>query len=53
MTAIPHLGYIVAAFVVAGATIAAMIAVILLDYRDLVAKLARLEDRRGPEAPPR
>ena len=43
MTAIPHIGYIAAAFAVAAVSIAAMIASIWLDYRDLTAKLARLE----------
>ncbi len=47
---IPHLGYIVAAFAVAGVVIAAMIAAVWLDYRDLTAKLARLE-RRASEQP--
>ena len=42
---IPHLGFIVAAFTVAGVVIAAMIGTILWDYRDLSAKLARLENR--------
>ncbi len=52
MTAIPHLGYIVAAFAVTGVTIAVMIAAVWSDYRELLAKLARLENARGPEAPP-
>ena len=38
MSAIPHLGFIVAAFAVAGVVIAAMIGVILWDYRDLRAR---------------
>jgi heme exporter protein CcmD len=46
MNDIPHLGFIVAAFVVAAVTIVGMIAAILWDYRDLSARLARLEDRR-------
>ena len=46
MNEIPHLGFIVAAFAVAGVTILGMIAAIVWDYRDLTAKLARLEDRR-------
>jgi heme exporter protein CcmD len=50
MTAIPHLGYIVAAFGVTAVAVAAMIASIWLDYRDLTAKLARLESRT-PERP--
>ena len=48
MSEIPHLGFIVAAFVVAGATIATMIGALWLDYRDLSAKLARLEVGRSP-----
>ena len=44
---IPHLGYIVAAYAVATVVIAGMIGAILIDYRDLSAKLARLEARRG------
>jgi heme exporter protein CcmD len=42
---IPHLGFIVAAYAVTAVAIAAMIAAVLLDYRDLTAKLARLEDK--------
>ena len=54
MNAIPHLGFIVAAYAVAAVGVAAMIAAILLDYRDLTAKLAKLETRRDePPAPPR
>jgi heme exporter protein CcmD len=45
VTDIPHFGYIAAAFGVAGVVIAAMIASIWLDYRDLTGKLARLESR--------
>jgi heme exporter protein CcmD len=45
MTAIPHFGYIAAAFGVAAIAVAAMIGSIWLDYRDLTAKLARLESR--------
>jgi heme exporter protein CcmD len=45
VNAVPHLGFIVAAFAVTGAVVAAMIAAIWLDYRDLLAKLARLENR--------
>ncbi len=50
MSAVPHLGFIVAAFTVAGVVIAAMIGAVLWDYRDLRAKLARL-DIREPGAP--
>jgi heme exporter protein CcmD len=46
MSDIPHLGFIVAAFAVAAAAIAAMIGSIWLDYRDVTAKLARLERER-------
>jgi len=45
MSDIPHLGFIVAAFAVAAVAIAAMIGSIWLDYRDVTAKLARLERR--------
>ena len=44
---IPHLGYIVAAFAVTGVVVAGMIASLWLDHRDLVARLAKLESRRG------
>ncbi len=37
----PHIGFIVAAYAVAGATIAAMIGWVLLDARHLNAELAR------------
>jgi heme exporter protein CcmD len=47
VTDIPHLGYIVAAYAVAAIVIVGMIGAILLDYRDLAARLARLEARRG------
>ena len=46
---IPHLGYIVAAFAVTAVVVAGMIGAVWLDHRDLVAKLARLETRRGGE----
>ena len=46
MTNIPHLGYIVAAYAVAVISIAAMIAIVWWDYRDLLARLARLDDER-------
>jgi heme exporter protein CcmD len=42
---IPHLGFIVAAYAFTAVAIAAMIAAVWLDYRDLTAKLARLEDK--------
>jgi heme exporter protein CcmD len=43
---IPHLGFIVAAYGIAAVVVAAMIVTILLDYRDLTARLARFETRR-------
>ncbi len=46
MTVIPHLGFIVAAYAIAAIGVAAMIAAVWLDYRDLQAKLARLGDDR-------
>ena len=44
----PHWGFIVAAFAVAGAVVAGMVASILWDYRDLQSRLARLERRQDP-----
>ena len=41
----PHLGYIVAAYAVAGLVVVGMVAAILWDYRDVQARLARLERR--------
>lgn len=41
----PHLGFIVAAFAVAGVVVIGMVASILWDYRDLQGRLARLERR--------
>ena len=46
---IPHLGFIVAAFAITALVIAGMIVGLWLDHRDLTAKLARLEDRRGTQ----
>jgi heme exporter protein CcmD len=46
VTDIPHLGFIIAAYGIAAVVVAAMIAAILLDYRDLTARLAKLETRR-------
>ena len=43
----PHLGFIVAAYGVAGLTILAMIVAIALDYRALDAKLRALEGERA------
>jgi heme exporter protein CcmD len=42
----PHLGFIVAAYAVAAVAILTMIAMILLDYRDLKASLGALEAGR-------
>ena len=54
MSAVPHLGFIVAAYAVAAVVIAAMIGAILFDYRDLVARLEKLDTRRSdPQRPPR
>jgi heme exporter protein CcmD len=43
---VPHIGFIVAAYLVAGATILAMIGAILFDYRSLSRALAKLEATR-------
>jgi heme exporter protein CcmD len=40
---IPHLGFIVAAFVITAVVVLGMIGAILWDYRDLSARLAKLE----------
>jgi len=48
MLDIPHIGFIVAAYGVAFVAIAAMIAAVTLDYRQLTAQLQRLEGRRHP-----
>jgi heme exporter protein CcmD len=46
---IRHLDFIVAAYAITFVGVAAMIAVIWLDYRDLKARLARLESQKeGP-----
>jgi heme exporter protein CcmD len=47
MTAVPHLGFIVAAYALSGLVVVAMIASILMDYRALKAALARLEAARA------
>ncbi len=47
MSAVPHLGYIVAAYAVAGVSLAAMIGAVWLDYRSLSAQLEALERSRG------
>ena len=45
---IPHLGFIVAAYAVAVVVVAAMIGFVWWDYRDLLARLARLEKEPRP-----
>jgi hypothetical protein len=49
----PHLGFIIAAYVVAAATISAMIGWVVLDFRNLSAALARatraLDGARGED----
>ena len=52
----PHIGFIVAAYAVAAATIGAMIAYVALDYRRLSAHLDEVTQaleaaRRGAKAP--
>jgi len=47
MNEIPHLGFIVAAYAIAGVAVAATIAWITIDYRSLRAQLAELESRNG------
>jgi heme exporter protein CcmD len=46
MMAIPHIGFIIAAYAIAAAAIAAMLAYVWLDYRALSAELAALEAHR-------
>ncbi len=49
----PHLGFIVAAYGLAAVAILTMIAMILLDYRELKASLSALEaGRRREDADP-
>jgi len=50
MSDIPHLGFIVAAYLVAAATIVAMTGAILLDYRRLSRALDRLGASRQADA---
>ncbi len=47
MTQTPHIGFIVAAYAFAAVTTLAMIALILMDYRALAAKLRALEGVRA------
>jgi heme exporter protein CcmD len=49
---IPHLGFIIVAYGVAAVVVAAMIAAILLDYRDLTARLAKFEKRPDEKPSP-
>jgi heme exporter protein CcmD len=59
VTADPHIGFVVAAYAVAAATIGAMIAYVLLDYRRLNAHLdeatraLEVARRGGKDAPSR
>ena len=46
MSDVPHIGFIVAAYLVAAAAILAMIGAILFDYRSLSRALAKLEATR-------
>ena len=52
MTAIPHIGFILAAYGLAALVVLVMIASILWDYRALSAALARLEAARGERDAP-
>ena len=51
MSDIPHIGFIVAAYLVAGAGVLAMIGAVLFDYRSLSRALARLEATRRDPGP--
>jgi len=46
MMDVPHIGFIIAAYGITAAAIAAMVCVIWLDYRALSADLATLEAHR-------
>ena len=51
MSEIPHIGFIVAAYLVTAAAIVAMIGAIVFDYRRLSRALSRLEAaRKGDDA---
>jgi len=51
MSEIPHIGFIVAAYVVTAAAIAVMVGAVLVDYRRLGRALSRLEAaRKGDDA---
>ncbi len=47
MMALPHIGFVVAAYALAGLVVVGMTASILWDYRALSAGLARLEAARA------
>ena len=52
MSEIPHIGFIVAAYLVAAVAILAMIGAIVVDYRRLSRALSRLDAaRKGDDAP--
>ena len=51
MSDIPHIGFIIAAYLVTAATILAMIGAIVVDYRHLSRALSRLDAaRKGEDA---
>ena len=51
MSDIPHIGFIVAAYLVTAAAILAMIGAIIVDYRRLTRALSRLDAaRKGDDA---
>ncbi len=52
MSDIPHIGFIVAAYAIAAASVVAMIGAILLDHWDLTKKLAELEAQRDEARAP-
>ena len=49
MSDIPHIGFIVAAYLVTAATILAMIGAVVADYRQLSRALGRLDAARKPD----
>jgi heme exporter protein CcmD len=46
---IPHLGFIVAAYLVTAVAVLAMIGVIVIDYRHLTRALSRLDSKRNAD----
>ena len=52
MSEIPHIGFIVAAYLVTAAAILAMIGAILVDYRRLTRALSRLDAARKEDDGP-